>query len=61
MKTFSYRIRSLVGVEGAFDTTSYQLTLRIVVLGSTFAVEGGPTAATAAAIRNLIARFRATS
>lgn len=61
MKTFSYRIRSLLGVEGAFNTTSYQLTLRVVVLGSTFAIEGGPTADTAQAIRNLLARFRTES
>lgn len=41
MKTFSYRFRSLLGVEGAWNTETRQFTLRVVLLGLTIGMTGG--------------------
>ncbi|MCC6743437.1 MAG: hypothetical protein IT175_06215 [Acidobacteria bacterium] len=46
MKTFSYRYRSWFGVEGAWNTTTRQFTLRIVIVGLTVGITGGVSVGT---------------
>lgn len=41
VKQFSYRYRSLFGVEGSYNTDSHQFTLRVVIVGLTVGVTGG--------------------
>jgi len=41
MKEFSYRYKSLFGVEGTWNGDARQFVIRIVIVGLTFGLTGG--------------------
>lgn len=41
VREFSYRYKSLIGVEGRWDGAKRQFTLRVVAAGVTLGVTGG--------------------